>query len=920
MATPVITATRANDFKQRFEALTGNPPYVWQENLFDLIVQGSFPSAINLPTGAGKTSIMAIWLVALAQQSCDRPQTLTIPRRLVWVVDRRVVVDQATEEAEKIRERLADQNATPALNDVREGLRTLSYDSGKSDLIGISTLRGEKEDNREWSNDPSRPAIIIGTVDMIGSRLLFSGYGDGPYWRAQHAGLLGQDALIINDEAHLTPAFANLIRTIESIQENRVKPFRTVRLSATHPDQNCWPESLDEDRKHPHFKKIFEATKKLHIQVESAAKVESAIMDLATQKGIGRTIIFVTEPEKAQKLAEAIQKKVGSDSAKRVLTLTGTMRGFERDQLVEEDEFKVFTTAAKPQGDYWLVATSAGEVGINISSDQLITTLDTLDHLLQRFGRLNRFGETEGVAHLICSEKEKNVRKAAALEFLRSRLPQAEGVYDISPRTLFGLSLDADACTEPPLIAPLHPWHVDVWSQTSAGEHPSRPPVAPWLHGAEKNVPETYVAWREEVRILERPEGSLISDDDRQEVLDKYHLLAHEQLREPTYKLVEKLSALFSKENLTAVGWRRKNDGTVDKIQLPKITKDIDLRKNTDKAIQELAYCQLILPAGFGRPENGMFQPEWLPPIEIVGSDKAEKKDSIPYDVSGTQLREDPNANFPERRASYLATPIDDKAWSLKRLGGNPKKVYSIERLPEWNRFELEKFAKDHDWRFLFAVIPEGEETSSAPEQRLVYFGPAYEKKAATKKLFVDQHNSDVSRLAEVIAGKLALPAECVLALRESGKRHDLGKKEPVWQRAAGNWDVEQGCLREAEPVAKPIVFMKGRQLGGFRHEFASLRHAKAELSRPEIDSGVLELALHLIASHHGHGRPYFQSKAYDKSQSLRDQKDLVLETVKRFAKLQQRFGAWGLVYLESILRAADAIASKDAQEQPEGA
>lgn len=43
--------------------------------------------------------------------------------------------------------------------------------------LPISTLRGQFVDNRDWLADPAAPAIVVGTVDMIGSRLLFMGYG-----------------------------------------------------------------------------------------------------------------------------------------------------------------------------------------------------------------------------------------------------------------------------------------------------------------------------------------------------------------------------------------------------------------------------------------------------------------------------------------------------------------------------------------------------------------------------------------------------------------------------------------------------------------------------------------------------------------------------------------------------------------------
>src|SRR5690606_5663497 len=127
---------------------------------------------------------IAVWLLA-------RNDGAPVPRRLVYVVNRRTVVDQTTDEVERLRAKLAA--------------------AGIQEELAVSTLRGQMADNREWSADPSRPAVICGTVDMIGSRLLFSGYRLGFKTRPLHAGFLGQDALLVHDEAHLEPAFQELV-------------------------------------------------------------------------------------------------------------------------------------------------------------------------------------------------------------------------------------------------------------------------------------------------------------------------------------------------------------------------------------------------------------------------------------------------------------------------------------------------------------------------------------------------------------------------------------------------------------------------------------------------------------------------------------------------------------------------------------
>jgi CRISPR-associated endonuclease/helicase Cas3 len=93
------------NFDLAFQTLTENNPFPWQQALYKRFAAGDFPSSCNLPTGLGKTSIIAIWLIALK----NHPEK--VPRRLVYVVNRRTVVDQTTTEVEKLR----NSNPNPSM-------------------------------------------------------------------------------------------------------------------------------------------------------------------------------------------------------------------------------------------------------------------------------------------------------------------------------------------------------------------------------------------------------------------------------------------------------------------------------------------------------------------------------------------------------------------------------------------------------------------------------------------------------------------------------------------------------------------------------------------------------------------------------------------------------------------------------------
>ena len=225
-------------FRETFEALTGVQPFPWQEKLFLRLMTGELPRHCDVPTGLGKTSVIAVWIAALGMSILEPSRYQRIPRRLVYIVDRRVVVDQATFEVERLRERLAGTRGNESLIALRSIVNALRQTSTVPDDCGVtvSTLRGKFADNHAWHFDPSRPSIVVGTVDMIGSRMLFAGYGGvGRNWRSLQAGLMLQDAWVVLDEAHLVPPFESLLSGLERYanRPSGLCPFGVTRMSAT---------------------------------------------------------------------------------------------------------------------------------------------------------------------------------------------------------------------------------------------------------------------------------------------------------------------------------------------------------------------------------------------------------------------------------------------------------------------------------------------------------------------------------------------------------------------------------------------------------------------------------------------------------------------------------------------------------------
>ncbi|MEA2069410.1 MAG: type I-U CRISPR-associated helicase/endonuclease Cas3, partial [Verrucomicrobiota bacterium] len=232
-----MTTLSIDDFPSFFEALWGHPPFPWQNRLARLVAAQGWPKALDLPTASGKTAVLDIALFHLALEA-NKGAARTAPLRILHVVDRRLIVDDSYRRAQKIADKLAAPDH-PVLHHVAEALRGLAGENEKP--VNVVQLRGGMPKEPDWARTPCQPTIVSSTVDQVGSRLLFRGYGVSDRMKPVHAGLVGSDALFLLDEAHLSEPFR---QTLESI--SRETRLNVVTLSATLGACDTPPFRLDE--------------------------------------------------------------------------------------------------------------------------------------------------------------------------------------------------------------------------------------------------------------------------------------------------------------------------------------------------------------------------------------------------------------------------------------------------------------------------------------------------------------------------------------------------------------------------------------------------------------------------------------------------------------------------------------------------
>lgn len=444
---------RETCFAQFYQAVHGRPPFAWQKRLAAEVLDPAkkWPDAIRVPTGCGKTSILEVAVFELAVQASRDPASVTAARRVCFVVDRKLIVDEATEHAARIRGNLMGAGGEDSiLARVANALRSLTPhpDRPEQEPLRVVRLRGGVYRDDGWAADPLTPTLIVSTVDQVGSRLLFRGYGVSRRSRAVHAGLLAFDTRIILDEAHLSGVFATTImgrepggngkgqriagiRPYQEWAERAVLPahrrLRTTRMSATAGtagDEEIAFELSKDERNEASIKPRLEAKKPaalIAVPVEAVNKsvreqqsrvareidrknreklVEAMVKHAEKVAGIdqagvaGRPIVIglvFNRVASARRAFEQLREHLGETAKADTVLLTGRIRAFDRDRLLDQLLPRIKAgREAQPDRPLFVVATQTVEVGANIDFDALVTEAAPLDALRQRFGRLHR--------------------------------------------------------------------------------------------------------------------------------------------------------------------------------------------------------------------------------------------------------------------------------------------------------------------------------------------------------------------------------------------------------------------------------------------------------------------------------------------------------------------------------------------------
>jgi CRISPR-associated endonuclease/helicase Cas3 len=1026
------------DFPGIFESLYGYAPFRWQTRLVEQVSENAWPRFIKLPTSSGKTSCLDIAVFALAYQACRRHFSgvpINAPRRILFVVDRRIIVNEAYRRATGLKSRLLqalDQPNTPEYA-MAWWLRNFAGNN-QAPPLDCFELRGGIYRDDAWVRSLLQPTVITSTVDQVGSRLLFRGYGVSDRNLSIHAALTANDALILLDEAHCSNPFSQTMSAIARYRDAGLPegmearwseqplrtPFQFVEMTATPPSHLSGPEvfrietadyDVDASLKLRHGcakpVRLVESSAKGGKQNQMLAKhLAEQAKELAKgsgeQTGCLRVAIVVNRVACARETFRLLREEFPGH----VDLMIGRMRPIDRERLTTKLQAR-FKSGSEEQlaKPCFVVATQCLEVGADFDFDGLVTQCANLDALRQRFGRLNRLGLTShsrGV--IIMAEGDKAPRKpdpiySTALPATWDWLVQQAvsdtidfGVQAMDELLARSFRDDSEASKRlhiEPINAPvLMPAHLDLLCQT--GPRPAlEPDITSFLHGPNRGVPEVRVCWRADLPIRPRQldaealsewmdacrqtlaicppssseclnvpltqfkawlrgadelsdeSGDVLSEQDVEDVLDertlippnRYGVLWNGTTCQIASGHKNEIKAVYPNSLVvlpaTAGGWT-----TLGHVpDAPAEPTDLENGKSRELANEVLTNLASIDVATEGfRQSRGRDILRVHPRLMTSRADTDALRDLWQYideneswTHSALALRETNKTVAPSTEPPHADRSVSILA-TRARLAAQPAKQCRLVRYPQG-----------------YVVI--GPRTAVHQELPRASFDDEFEEqnRDADSRISLADHLADVAMETERLTVGLDLSENLRQALVAAAERHDLGKADLRFQAMLLGSTLELAAMqprlwaKSATGAASSSSRTypdqsRGHLPLGFRHEMLSLDLAM-RIDDP-LDEKSRDVMLHVIAAHHGHARPlapvvvdnsppdvHLRLSFPPGSERLEitlSQEDRLASTphrldsgiAERFWRLNDRFGWWGLAWLETTLRLADWVAS----------
>jgi CRISPR-associated endonuclease/helicase Cas3 len=389
------------DFRTFFSQGTGYQPYPYQ---VALATRPVLPQLMDIPTGLGKTAaVILAWLWrqygGTVIEGVMPPQVAAeTPRRLVYCLPMRVLVEQTAENAGRWIENLVSAGLVPVERRPE-----------------VQVLMGGEID-RDWDLWPDRETILVGTQDQLLSRALNRGYAMSRYRWPIHFALINNDALWVMDEVQLMgPGLPTTVQ-LQGFRE-KAGAYGTPQslwMSATlSPDQfdtidsplagKDWSGAaltLGDD--------LDDQTVRRRIGARKVLRKSDLVLDRHSQKGYAEalaaevkarheevgdlTIVILNRVRRAQDLSRALTRKSeGMEGVPGLTLIHSRFRPHERRRF----ESLLRNLGQGRDRNEIVVATQAIEAGVDISASTLITELAPWPSLVQRFGRLNRYGEMD---------------------------------------------------------------------------------------------------------------------------------------------------------------------------------------------------------------------------------------------------------------------------------------------------------------------------------------------------------------------------------------------------------------------------------------------------------------------------------------------------------------------------------------------